>query len=726
MQKAGRQFITETQVYRWLQESGVHTPTYGVLRRKGDEARLSFKTGDKVVIKGLADQLWHKSDHGVLSFTTFDPARIADLHEEFARKLTAEKFTYVETLVCEQIAFCTISGMPTEGFISIKWEESCGYVVRMGIGGIRTEFWAGKLAAALLVWPVATMTPAQAYAELADHILGQIWLGALRQSEALTTRGQIMRFLEGIWRCVPELERHRVQLIEMNPVVVARGGEIVALDGVGEIGESSCALHLEKEKRQQPLDALLHPKKVAIAGVSAQEGSFGRVIFENVLLSDLARENIKVIKPGVTSMQGVQCYPDVSHLKADPVDVLVLALPAALSCQIISDLCAQGGGATVVYLVAGGIGDGGDKEGFAARILSLIEERRAIGAYAPSLVGPNSLGIILSPLRLNTLFITQKSLSVPFHGQGNVGFVSQSGAFFITRLSKESKLPIKYGFCIGNQIDVRLSDFLAILGADPELRVIGVYAEGFGRLDALRFARMAQKLREEGRHVVLYKAGRSQEGMKAASGHTGAMASDHALHEKLFSQAGIKMVGTFGEFSAALAFYSLYPAAKPVARIGAMSNAGFETVGIADFLGGGGHPAESRVSKVAPFGEEDRAALFRAICDHKLDGLVAVNNPLDVTPMAGSRAYRDMIRIIAKGEVDAVVVGIVPLSEKLSAFDETATQAFAQELRETTLESGKPVVIVIDAGATYDRYAGAFANAGLLVFRSMDEALTVF
>ena len=725
MHKHNRQFISETQVYRWLAEGGVHTPKFGVMRRADDVKQLGFKPGDKVVVKGLADQLWHKSDHGVLAFPQYDAAAIAKLHEEFERKLTAEKFTYIETLVCERVAFREIQGMPTEGFVSLKWEESCGYVVRMGIGGIRTEFWAGKLHSPLLVWPVEMVSPEEAYEELAVHLLGQVWLGSLRQGEALTDREKILRFLHGIWRCVPTLEKHRAELIEMNPVVVSTAGEIVALDGVGEMGDAPCLASVGQQVRQQPTNALLNPKKVAIAGVSAQEGSFGRVIFENVLLSDIAKENIQVIKPNVETMQGIRCYPDITHLKADPVDVLILALPAALSCQIIGDLCAQGGGATVVYLVAGGIGDGADKEGFGKRIVSLIEERRAIGSYAPNLVGPNSLGIILSPLRLNTLFITPKRLGVKFHGDGNIGFVSQSGAFFITRLSKESQLPIKYGFCIGNQIDVRLSDFLATMGMDQSLRVIGVYAEGFARLDALKFARIARKLTSEGRHVILYKGGRSTEGMKAASGHTGAMASDHALHETLLSHAGVKIVESFGEFSAAMAFFSLYPDTREIKKIGAISNAGFETVGIADFLGTTGHTV-GRTSPVVPFGETVAAQLTDAIRENKLEALVSVANPLDVTPMAGTRAYRDMIRIIAAGDVDAVVVGIVPLSEKLGAFDESETSGFAREIKQIATQSRKPVVMVIDSGELYDRYAQIFAEAGLLVFRSMDQALVVF
>ena len=69
---------------------------------------------------------------------------------------------------------------------------------------------------------------------------------------------------------------------------------------------------------------------------------------------------------------------------------------------------------------------------------------------------------VVSPLELNTLFISEDKLPIKYHPQGEMAFVSQSGAFFITRYSQALELPVKYGFCIGNQLDISLHHFLDI------------------------------------------------------------------------------------------------------------------------------------------------------------------------------------------------------------------------------------------------------------------------
>ena len=71
---------------------------------------------------------------------------------------------------------------------------------------------------------------------------------------------------------------------------------------------------------------------------------------------------------------------------------------------------------------------------------------------------------------------------------GCLSLVSQSGAFLVTRLSCASQLPMRYAVSIGNQIDVRLSDFVTALTVDPETRVIATYVEGFMPGDLLATA----------------------------------------------------------------------------------------------------------------------------------------------------------------------------------------------------------------------------------------------
>jgi acyl-CoA synthetase (NDP forming) len=158
-------------------------------------------------------------------------------------------------------------------------------------------------------------------------------------------------------------------------------------------------------------------------------------------------------------------------------------------------------------------------------------------------------------------------------------------------------------------------------------------------------------------------------------------------------------------------------------RIGAVSNAGFECVSMADSLG--------RLS-LAPFGGRTSEQLTDLLQSARLDALVDVHNPLDVTPMANDAAFGAAVDVLAADEdVDIIVAGCVPLTAQLQTLprgdghseDVTADDAIGQRLARTFLATRKPMVVVIDSGALYDPLAAGMTRAGVPVFRSADRAL---
>lgn len=711
-----KSFVHETEIYRLLEEVGLNVPQYGVVAKESDPNNLPFQEGDEVVIKGLADELWHKSDAGALHFIKYNSEEVLSLHDKMKGSLEP-KYPFIETLVCKKVPFKTMSNLPTEGFVSIRREEACGYVIRMGLGGIHTEAWAKELTRNILTWPVDHVSSEEAFKEAKEHWLFKVWLGTLRQGKPLSTEAALSSYLKKLWDLTKILSERDIELLEMNPVVLAECGTPMALDGVGVKKEKGRS---EPPKEFDPT-LFMRPKKIAIAGVSAKKGSFGGVIFKNLLKSNLTKDQLTVIKPGEDTYEGVRCYPDISALVDNPVDCLILALPAKISAQMIGDLCNQGAGADVVYIVAGGIGDGGDKAGYGDMIKSMLRDRRANGLWAPSVLGPNSLGVVLSPDKVNTLFIPEERLPVHFHENGNIGFVSQSGAFFITRLSNNISLPIKYGFCIGNQIDIKISDFVDILAHDDDLNVLGLYVEGLDGDDAGKLAHKAKKYIDQGKHIVLYKGGRSEEGMEAAAGHTGAMAGDYDLLKGLLERSNVEVAESFSTFAAKLAWHSSWPGCSKFEKVGIISNAGFETVGGADNLGVSGINDKRMLF---PFDEEETKFLEKVIEDNGLTSLVGVSNPMDLTPMADEKAYLDTAEAMARGSVDAIMVGLVPLTERLDVFSESAVRGFGQNLLEISKVHKKPIGVVVDSGALYDSYRHTLQSLGLPVFNSMEQALS--
>jgi acyl-CoA synthetase (NDP forming) len=706
-------FIPEHEVYAFLSAVGIRTPRHCLIENESELAGAPFTPGDAVVVKGIARDLWHKSDAGALSFCDFDATEVASIGARMRNEI-GPRYEWLGTLVAERIESRSAANAPSEIFVSLQGDQCCGAIVSVGFGGVLTEDWAKELKQSLLLWPVSLYSPKEAFEELRDHWLGKILLGRTRSGKALTSEKALSAFLEKLWQLDELMQREQVALLEMNPMVIDAGGEVVALDGVGlratETPAATCPVPLQD-------DSLLNPRRIALVGVSSRAGSVGGLILENLRQSALQAENLVVIKQGVDEINGVRCAPDVNALLEDPVDILILALPAGPCVSVIERLCDQGGGAQVVYIVAGGIGDGADTQGFGERLSSLITERREQGAWCPAVIGPNGLGMLLSPLRLNSLFIPQSKLNVQFAPNSDVALISQSGAFLITRLSRHSSLHLKYGFSIGNQLDMRLSDFMALVERDKSVRVLGVYVEGFVGGDACAVAKLIETFRDGDRHVIVYKGGRSRLGKAAAASHTGALTGDYHVQRRLLHKAGAVLTETFNQFNAVLKWMSAYPDMRTLGQLAIVTNAGYETVGSVDTLG------DLNTERLCELTEPDRAALSSVLERHGMRGLVAAANPLDLTPMADESVYLDCVEAMISFGAGVILVGLVPLSEQLDTERLTQASSFAARLRTIARSTGCLVGIVIDAGLPYQDYRAVFEREEFPVFDSMDMAV---
>lgn len=696
-------FLHEGRAYGLLAAAGLRVPRHGFL----EAGPLPFEAGEPIVLKGIADHLWHKSDRGAVYFGVFD-AEALKVQAAGMRQRVPE-FPWIGGLVCEKVAFKKLSGLPTEALVSLKRDPDAGWLVVFGVGGLQADAWAAM--APPLIWAIALTTPEQALTDLRGHWLGRTWLGQQRGTEALTDEGRLLAFLQGLWRAVEGLQREGVTLLELNPIVLDSEGLPTALDGVGTLEDATPATIATPDPAWY--QALVNPRSLVIAGVSSREGTVGRIILENVRKSALPESSLRLIKPGATEFLGLPCLASVGELATAPTDQLILSLPAPQTLEVVEQLCHQGGGATVVYLVAGGLGDGADTEGLGKRLVACLDEHRRAGKWTPALVGPNGLGLFSPDQALNTLFIP--TVKLPLAAKpGHVALVSQSGAFLITRLSRRAELGLRAAVAIGNQMDLRCSDFFQGFAADPAVKVVGAYLEGFAPGDLQATARAAKALRASGRRVLLYKGGRSQEGMAAASSHTGALAGDHALQAAVLRSAGVMLAERMEAFDAALAWLGTYPLGRPTA-VAIMTNAGFESVASADLLTG-----PFRGSRLT---EADTSALTATIEAEGLMGLVSPRLPLDLTPMANEAAYLATAKLLLATEAEAVVVGLVPLTVRLNTTEPEAIRAFASSLADLAKASGKWVGVAVEGGPLFDLYRQGLRSVGLPVFLTMEEAL---
>ena len=694
-------FVHETEAYALLQRAGLRPPRHGV-----EGGPLPFETGEPVVVKGLGENVWHKSELGAVHFLPYEKQSVLDEFKDMHQRLDAGGHRWIEGLVCEQIDTTGCPHLPSEAFVSLARGEA-GWTVLFGFGGLQADALA-ELAPPLR-WPLAFTPVGQAMRELETHLLGRIWLGRVRGTKELTDRATLEEFLTSLWALARVAEDEGLTLLELNPVALDTDGLPRPLDAVGS-----------RAPRQAPrcapppgfLSALRAPRRIALAGVSASEGGVGRTILENLGHYPLPAGDLVLIKPGQNVFLGHPCLPDVAGLRDDPVDLLLIALPAPIATEMLLQLIAQGGGARCVGLVAGGIGDGADETGLASKLSACLHAARAAGRWTPAVLGPNFLGHWVPDRRLNTSFIPAEKLAAPRAGDGELTLLSQSGAFLLCLLSRQPALRFSLGIALGNQLDVALCDVLSALAAEPGRGPVACYVEGFGPGQLAPAAEAIAKLRAQGRHVLIHRAGNTAAGQAAAASHTGAMASDITLERALLERAGARFASTITEFDAALVWLEACPHLQtgPVALV---TNAGFESVNGSDLF-------DSRLP-AAHLDATEQEALRQLLQRHELSGLVAARLPLDLTPMAGPSDFIATSALMLESAA-VLVVGLVPFTRQLDTSREGAAKLarFLSALRDV---HHKPVAVVVDAGADYADFRLAFQQAGLPVFNRMESAL---
>lgn len=156
-------------------------------------------------------------------------------------------------------------------------------------------------------------------------------------------------------------------------------------------------------------------------------------------------------------------------------------------------------------------------------------------------------------------------------------------------------------------------------------------------------------------------------------------------------------------------------------RVGVVSNAGFETVGMADAIQGQRYKVE-----IAGLSDASTELLSSALQERGLGRLANPRNPLDITPMASEGVYEDAIKVMLEAdEVDAVVVGIVPLTAALKTVGAELEDPDSLALRLPAIFAAatKPIIAVVDSGPHFYPLIRALRAGGIPVFPSADQAI---
>lgn len=206
------------------------------------------------------------------------------------------------------------------------------------------------------------------------------------------------------------------------------------------------------------LEALLRPASIAVVGASRDPTKPGGLIFRYLLESNA---RVYPVNPTASEIEGHPCFSSVEALP-EPVDLAVIATPAGAVLDIVRSCAARGVKAAIV--VAGGFGETGE----AGRRLE-EELRRVARASGLRILGPNTLGVLVPAVRLDTLFVVRERAPRP--GPGPMAFISQSGATAVTRMSAAAGEGIGFHCLVGlgNRVDIDENELMSYLAAQSDV-----------------------------------------------------------------------------------------------------------------------------------------------------------------------------------------------------------------------------------------------------------------
>lgn len=386
------------------------------------------------------------------------------------------------------------------------------------------------------------------------------------------------------------------------------------------------------------LSRVLSPKSVAVIGASRKEGSVGQAIFKNLLQADY-QGVLYPVNPKASAIDGVKCYPTLAHVP-DPVDLAIIIVPNVAVPGVLKE-CAAAHVPGAVVVSAGFKEIGGQGVELEKEIKRIAEENNI------ALVGPNCLGFINTDptVKLNASFAATMPRA------GNIAFISQSGALCTAVLdyAKGKGIGFSKFISMGNKAMANEIDFLRALRDDPMTDVILMYVEDItnGR-DFIEVARHLTGEIPKPKPIIAIKSGRTIEGAKAASSHTGSLAGSDDIYDAVFFQSGVLRVETVEELFDYAVSFSQQPLPKGN-RVAIVTNAGGPGIMATD-------AAIRHGLTLAPLTDETKNELRK-----QLPETANINNPVDVIGDARHERYEAALAAVAKDpNVDGIVVILTP------------------------------------------------------------------
>ncbi|MEU0792468.1 acetate--CoA ligase family protein [Amycolatopsis sp. NPDC005961] len=504
----GRSSLTAPEGRAVCEAYGIPTPAERLAATAGEAVTHARDIGLPVVLKIVSPDILHKTEAGGVLVGLKDAEAVKAGFEKIVENAKAYD-------AGARILGVQVQQMLTEGqevIIGSVTDPTFGKIVAFGLGGVLVEVLKD------VTFRLAPTSTEEALSMI-DGIQAAEILRGVRGADPVD-RDALAAVITGLGQLVADFPQ--LSEVDLNPVLAtASGATAVDVRILVDPDAAKEPVRFTQEEILASMNRIMKPASIAVIGASAEAGKIGNSVMKNLVNGGYAGE-IHPINPKATEILDRKAYASITDVPGD-VDVAIFAIPAKFVPAALEEVGKKGAAGAI--LIPSGFGETGNIE--------LQDEVVAIARkHGVRILGPNIYGYYYTPENLSATFCT------PYDVKGGVALSSQSGGIGMAILgfSRSAKMGVSSIVGVGNKADIDEDDLLTFFEQDDNTQLVAMHLEDLK--DGRSFAETAKRVSQR-KPVVVLKAGRTSQGAKAASSHTGALAGDDKVYDDILRQSGV-------------------------------------------------------------------------------------------------------------------------------------------------------------------------------------------
>jgi len=611
---ASRSALTAPEAKGLCEAYGIAIPKEDLATNAAEAAKLASSIGFPVVMKIVSPQILHKTEAGGVIVGV----KSAEAAQQAFNTIVANARRYKSDANLDGVQVQQMLAGGQEVIIGAVTDPAFGKLVAFGLGGVLVEVLKD------ITFRLAPATHADALSML-DSIAAAEILRGVRGSEAVN-REALATLIVNVSQLVSDFPE--ISELDLNPVfATAQGATAADVRVVLDFKPAVPRYRPSQEEIVRQMNRIMKPDAVAVIGASAENGKIGNSVMKN-LINGGYQGAIYPIHPSATEILGKKAYKSVKDVPG-VIDVAVFAIPAKFVAQALTEVGEKKIPGAV--LIPSGFAETSNVAG--------QEEVVAVGRkYGVRLMGPNIYGFYYTPKNLCATFCTAYDV------RGTTALSSQSGGIgmAIVGFSRSTKMGVSAIVGLGNKSDIDEDDLLTFFEQDDNTQIICQHLEDLK--DGRAFAEVAKRVSKK-KPVVVLKAGRTSQGARAASSHTGALAGNDKIYDDVFRQAGVIRARTLRDMLDFARGIPLLPTPKGE-NVVIITGAGGSGVLLSDAC------VDNQLTLMAM--PPDLDAAFRKF----IPPFGAAGNPIDITGGEPPTTYQNTVRFgLEEPRIHALILG---------------------------------------------------------------------